>query len=95
MSFPKVFESCPRCGCQETITKEAIKPYQENGKLPKDAFASLVKTAVPLLEPVLANLTIPVIVAHMDVCSACGEYYCTKAEITNQPVTFQMNKRAN
>ena len=82
------FNSC-KCGCTETVTKVAIQPYKESGKVPQEASVSCRRIQVPLLQPTQMALTCPVLFLSYDHCLECGEEYLVRAEVVNAPVTFQ------
>ena len=82
--FPKIFK-CPHCGSSKTVIGVSLAPFKENGKIPIDAFGAMERKATPLLDPRMCTLTVPLTMTSWDVCYDCGTYYCTKAEIIQQP----------
>lgn len=80
-------EKCPKCGCKETVTREAYKMAEM--EVPTGGYPSLEKIFVPLEEPRLAGVTVRVMVNHYDVCVKCGTRYGTRGEIVKAPVQAQ------
>ena len=77
-----------------TVTRVAIQPYKDNGKIPQEAPVAMRRVQVPLLQPTQMALTCPVLLLSYDHCLECGEERLVRAEVVNAPVTFQQQGQA-
>ena len=85
--FPIEFKKCPICKGEDTVARLSC---EDEPSIPKGAFASLEKVAVPIQDMnKLTTLMVKTLIVHYDICVHCGTRYCTKAEIINMPVTIQ------
>lgn len=87
MTEPKLiaeFKLCPYCGGKDLVSALGLATVFKGKDMP---FSSLRRDAIPLEQPQLAGITVPVLVVHYDVCAGCGMERCTKAEIIQAPVT--------
>ena len=85
------FNSC-KCGCTETVTRKAVQPYIDNGKIDKEAPVACRRVQIPLVQPSQMALTCPVLSLSFDHCLECGEERLVRAEVVNAPITFQQSK---
>lgn len=88
---PIEFKECPICRllaailqdeklrCSNTVGQLETEEMKEKGQIPKNAFMSLEKVIVPLIQSPLAAV-IPVLLCHYDVCAKCGTRYCTRVD---------------
>jgi hypothetical protein len=82
--FQKDFPKCPRCGCDQTTTREAVLAHQDILKL--DTFVAADHKAITLFDPdKVKGFMVPVLIHHIDYCWDCGLEYCTKVEVIQTP----------
>ncbi len=72
-----------------TVTRVAIQPYKDNGKVDKEALVACRRVQIPLVQPTTVALTCPVLSYSYDHCLECGEEYLVRAEVVDAPVTLQ------
>ncbi len=72
-----------------TVTKVAIQPYKDSGKIPQEAPVASRRVQVPLLQPTQVSLTIPILVGSYDNCLECGREYLVRAEVIIAPMTVK------
>ena len=82
--FPIVFEKCPHCGCEETITQLAWAEEAEKGRVNKDTIVAAEHLNIPLIDPKKPPiLSAGILLLHVDWCAnpECGMRRLTKAEV--------------
>jgi len=79
---------CPHCGEGETITGLALAEIIKRGLCKEGTPYSMQKVIVPLIDPGIAQLTVPVMIVHQDVCANCGTPYCIRVEAMDAPITM-------
>ncbi len=89
------FDECPECGCVATVTREAIQPFKDSGKIPQDAEVASRTFRLPLLQPTSVSLTCPVMQLCWDHCLECGREYLVKAVVVEAPLTVKDMPRGN
>ncbi len=90
MEVVKEFPKCPWCDSTEICSELAIKhlKLREKGLVKKDDFVSSSKIMVPLYNPVLAALTLPMMIQEIDACGECGRNRVVRVSIAELPVSM-------
>ena len=86
------FDTC-KCGCTETVTRKAVQPYKDSGKIPQESHVASRREQIPILQPTQMALTCPILFLSYDHCLECGIEYLVRAEVIDTPVTFQQPKQ--
>ncbi len=89
MAEPKLlasFPRCPNCGSESTISELGCADLKERGIIPKYEKTRLRVETVPLQQPLMAGVTVPVIVTEFDVCANCGLERCVRSSLVQAPV---------
>jgi hypothetical protein len=88
--FPMVFDSCPNCGCKETIIQVALKEYVEKGQAKIDDSTAIFRFGTMLLNPSQAIIKMPMLATVLNGCPRCGTAFFSKVEIQDVPVTGKL-----
>ncbi len=83
--FPRVFETCPHCGSEETTAVEAWKEthhgeIKKGQVLMQSSFPVALEDGGGLLKP-----TMPALVEQQQTCFNCGLVRVKKSEIVQLP----------
>ena len=89
--FPIVFDKCPSCGCEETLTKLAWDEEvdEDSKQIPVGHRNVVVQLVDPRRGP---KLMMPMLVMNFDICAnpECGLERCVAAMKVRAPVSGRM-----
>ena len=76
---PLEFSVCPHCG-GEGIAKSIADEEKARGAMGQDANAALQVLQAVIADPRKPILSVPLVVAMVDICSKCGALYAVRVE---------------
>ena len=95
MEYPKLFDKCPSCGCEETIAQMEANKEVEAGRMRPGTKLPMIIIQTPLfdaqkLAKIVATHPIELLVSFVDACTMCGTLYCRDVQkqqgiVTNDP----------
>lgn len=97
MVIPRVFDACPVCHSKNRLGAGYIQQLKDEGILHKDSFNGGLMHQIPMLDqahpPAILGpvLKVPIVLVYWDVCE-CGNMYCTKFDVVQQPMQMQMQR---